>query len=166
MWQHLRHNMAVIDLWLTYCLLPDQTSQFPQRLTRNAWHLADNAGGAVVGFSGTNDNHRLLPLQVHQAHAVHKPHLAATNGKMLAMLLQHAGYTTLDRQDLSQVRSKVGTHVGAHIEVLGSAYAVSVHFTRGAYVLLRASFFLYMQYMPCIFWQVFTPLHVRCCCAH
>jgi hypothetical protein len=103
MWQHLRRNMAVIDLWLSYCLLPDQTSQFPQRLTRNAWHLADNAGGAVVGFSGTNDNHRLLPLQVHQADASHKPHLAATNGKMLAMLLQHAGYTTLDRQDLSKV---------------------------------------------------------------
>jgi hypothetical protein len=107
MWQHLRCNMAVIDLWLSYCLLPDQTSQFPQRLTRNAWHLADNAGGAVVGFSGTNDNHRLLPLQVHQADASHKPHLAATNGKMLAMLLQHAGYTTLDRQDLSKVRQQL-----------------------------------------------------------
>lgn len=103
MWQHLRHNMAAVDLWLSYCLLPDQTSQFPQRLTRNAWHMADNAAGAVVGFSGTNDNHRLLPLQVQQADAAHKPHLAATNGKMLAMLLQHASYSTLARQDPTQV---------------------------------------------------------------
>jgi hypothetical protein len=109
MWQHLRHNMAAVDLWLTYSLLPDQTSQFPQRLTRNAWHLADNAAGDVGGFSGTNDNHRLLPLQVHQADAAHKPHLAATNGKMLEMLLQHASYTTLARQDLSQVSAATGS---------------------------------------------------------
>ncbi|WIA08442.1 hypothetical protein OEZ85_007879 [Tetradesmus obliquus] len=107
MWQHLRHNMAAVDLWLSYCLLPDQTSQFPQRLTRNAWHMADNAAGAVVGFSGTNDNHRLLPLQVQQADAAHKPHLAATNGKMLAMLLQHASYSTLARQDPTQAGKPV-----------------------------------------------------------
>eukprot|EP00882_Tetradesmus_deserticola_P022947 GHRQ01024959.1.p1 GENE.GHRQ01024959.1~~GHRQ01024959.1.p1 ORF type:complete len:142 (-),score=50.81 GHRQ01024959.1:17-442(-) len=125
MWLHLRHNMAVVDLWLTYCLLPDQTSQFPQRLTRNAWHLADNAAGAVVGFSGTNDNHRLLPLQMHQADASHKPHLAATNGKMLAMLLQHASYTTLLREDLSKVRNLVTSKCFSLIAVLSCKQLLS-----------------------------------------
>ncbi|GLC47559.1 hypothetical protein PLESTB_000001100 [Pleodorina starrii] len=49
----------------------------------------------VVGFSGTNDNHRLLPLQVHQAHP-EESSLRATNGKMLSVILNNTlGYTTL-----------------------------------------------------------------------
>lgn len=50
-----------------------------------------------VGFSGTNDNHRLLPLQVQQADMTCKPHLAATNGKMLHVLLDLARYSTLEQ---------------------------------------------------------------------
>lgn len=49
MWAHLRHNMAAVAFWLTFCLLPLQTSQFPSQLKRSAWNLADNAAGDVVG---------------------------------------------------------------------------------------------------------------------
>ncbi|GLC47557.1 hypothetical protein PLESTB_000000900 [Pleodorina starrii] len=141
---HMRHNMALVDFWLTHCVFPTEGRQFPQRLGVSAWNLADNnsksytsraasdhivlntAGGAgegqqqqqqvigasgsgggqaasgraagvelVVGFSGTNDNHRLLPLQVHQAHP-EESSLRATNGKMLSVILNNTlGYTTL-----------------------------------------------------------------------
>lgn len=51
----------------------------------------------AAGFSGTNDNHRLLPLQVRQ-HLDVEPSLAATNGKMLAVLLANPQYDTLAPQ--------------------------------------------------------------------
>ena len=91
------HNMAMIDFWLNYCVFPRDTKQFPQRMTANSWHVAENprGGSAVVGFSGTNDNHRLLPLQVRQAE-LDEPSLRGTNGKMLSLVLLHtAGYNAL-----------------------------------------------------------------------
>ncbi|KAG2492053.1 hypothetical protein HYH03_009551 [Edaphochlamys debaryana] len=92
---YFSHNTATVDFWLTYCVLPTETRQFPQRLAASAWHLAGRGGGGVVGFSGTNDNHRLLPLQVHKAEP-EEPSLAATNGKMLHVIVEHSlGFTTL-----------------------------------------------------------------------
>ena len=115
LFSYMSHNMAVVDFWLNFIVYPRETQQYPQRLTCNAWHLADNALGKVVGFSGTNDNHRLLPLQVHQAllgpgeekqhqrqlgaegqrQAQMKQSLMATNGKMLAIILDNQRYDTL-----------------------------------------------------------------------
>eukprot|EP00854_Cymbomonas_tetramitiformis_P000643 gene643-1076_t len=63
MWQYYRCNVETINFWLSNCVLPIETMQYPQRLIANAWHLADNAAKRAGGFSGTNDNHRLLPLQ-------------------------------------------------------------------------------------------------------
>jgi hypothetical protein len=91
---HFSHNMAAIDFWLAFCVFPTETQQYPQRLLANAWHLADNPGGRVVGFSGTNDNHRLLPLQVKQ-HLEVEATLRATNGKMLDVMLANRQYNTL-----------------------------------------------------------------------
>ena len=89
------HNMLMIDFFLNYCVFPSDTKQFPKRMTANSWHVAENPRGTVVGFSGTNDNHRLLPLQVRQAEP-DEPSLQGTNGKMLSLVLTHTkGYTTL-----------------------------------------------------------------------
>ncbi|GLC49187.1 thioredoxin-disulfide reductase [Pleodorina starrii] len=96
MWRHLRHNRAVVNFWLNHRVYPTETRQYPQRLASSAWHLADNSRRQVVGFSGTNDNHRLLPLQVAQADIPDRG-LRATNGKMLSVIGQHTlGFTTLD----------------------------------------------------------------------
>jgi hypothetical protein len=92
--KYFSHNMGAVGFWLSFCVLPVETGQYPQRLACSAWDLADNPGGKVVGFSGTNDNHRLLPLQVKQA-LVEDVELSAINGKMLDMLLQTAKYSTL-----------------------------------------------------------------------
>ena len=92
---YFSHNMAAIDFWLNCCVFPTETQQYPQRLVASAWDLADNPQGKVVGFSGTNDNHRLLPLQVKQHLDVKEDTLRATNGKMLAVLLNNPQYDTL-----------------------------------------------------------------------
>jgi hypothetical protein len=96
--KYFSHNMAAVDLWLAFCVLPRETQQFPKTLAASAWHLAP--GG--LGFSGTNDNHRLMPLPVHQAQLQDLPQVFGTNGYMMAMMLRTARYSTLH---YSQVRA-------------------------------------------------------------
>lgn len=91
------HNMGVINFWLNFCVFPAEMQQFPKRLLASPWNLADNANGRVVGFSGTTDNHRLLPLQV-RLHTVGDQALHGTNGKMLDIILRNPEYTTLELQ--------------------------------------------------------------------
>jgi hypothetical protein len=107
MWAYFSHNMEVVHFWLASCVLPTETKQYPSRLTATAWHLAERAsnGRGLVGFSGTNDNHWLLPSQVQQVQLYDAPDLQGTNGKMLDMLLRHARYDTLVLpRDDTQVR--------------------------------------------------------------
>jgi hypothetical protein len=66
------------------------------RLTATSWNLAQNKSNNIVGFSGTNDNHRILPLQVHQYFASKEENpdpilnqLDGTNGKMLKVMMDH-----------------------------------------------------------------------------
>ena len=64
--------------------------QFPHRLVANAFNLTDNKNGNVVGFSGTKDNHLLLPLHVkHELTPdVTMPAMLATDGKMFSLVLK------------------------------------------------------------------------------
>ena len=61
-------NREVLFFWLERCCLLTDVQQFPHRLRATAWHIAERPGSSglhkTVGFSGTNDMHRLLPLQV------------------------------------------------------------------------------------------------------
>eukprot|EP00198_Chlamydomonas_reinhardtii_P008814 XP_001698151.1 predicted protein [Chlamydomonas reinhardtii] len=119
MHRHLRRNTAVVDFWLRYCVLPAETRQYPQRLGASAWDLAA-AGARVMGFSGTNDNYRLLPLRLHQA-APEDAALKATNGRMLDVTIKHTrGFHTLSSvedsggvpvwQSLLQMALDTGAH--------------------------------------------------------
>ena len=93
LFKHFQKNYRTIDFWLNNCVYPSELDLYPQRLMANSWHLASNTNNHVVGFSGTNDNHRILPLQVKQ----HLPwgttdrmwsKLLATNGKMLDVIIK------------------------------------------------------------------------------
>ncbi|KAL4150964.1 hypothetical protein PRNP1_010350 [Phytophthora ramorum] len=79
--------VEAINFYLNTCVFPKDTQQYPQRLSRTAWNLA--AGDNNIGFSGTNDNHRLLPLSVTQQEP-NEPSLLGTNGKMIDKILQVA----------------------------------------------------------------------------
>ncbi|KAL7553023.1 hypothetical protein ACHAWF_016264 [Thalassiosira exigua] len=96
MWHYYHRNMYTVNFYLNTCVLPHETDQFDSRLTATSWNLAQNPSCDIVGFSGTNDNHRILPLQVkqHFASLEKKPdpilkELDGTNGKMLEMMMNH-----------------------------------------------------------------------------
>jgi hypothetical protein len=91
-----RHNIETINFWLANVVLPQDTAQFAKRLTATPWMLTDDsAGRGCCGFSGTNDNNLLLPLQMKPFEPTDQDSplrpLGATNGRMLACLLDH-GY--------------------------------------------------------------------------
>jgi len=63
---YFRMNMKTIDYWLNNIVFPRDTKQFSKQLISTAWHLCDNNWKKPIGFSGTDDNKRLLLLQVKQ----------------------------------------------------------------------------------------------------
>eukprot|EP00892_Ulva_mutabilis_P000057 jgi/Ulvmu1/10051/UM059_0101.1 len=83
----LQYNTTAIAFWLEHCIYPHETKLFPENLRRTSWHMAHTATGKVVGFSGTNDNRSLLPLQV-SAQDTADTSIKGTNGRMLHLLLQ------------------------------------------------------------------------------
>lgn len=97
--------METINFFLNTCVFPKDTQQYPQRLSRTAWNLA--AGGNSVGFSGTNDNHRLLPLSVAQKEPDYAV-LRGTNGDMLHKIMHEShGYEIVrPSQDSSPIAWK------------------------------------------------------------
>ncbi|GMF14764.1 unnamed protein product [Phytophthora lilii] len=85
--------METINFYLNTCVFPKDTQQYPQRLSRTAWNLA--AGANIIGFSGTNDNHLLLPLSVTQQEP-DEPAVVGTNGKMIDKIVQEThGYEVI-----------------------------------------------------------------------
>eukprot|EP00978_Attheya_sp_CCMP212_P041636 scaffold241140_cov55-Attheya_sp.AAC.1 len=91
-------NFRTVSFWLNSCVFPEEMQHYPQRLSANSWHLAENA----VGFSGTNDNHRILPKLVNQFFPNIQPlsltsryedfvwqDSLGTNGKMVGVIIHH-----------------------------------------------------------------------------
>lgn len=81
-----RDSCEVINWFMCACVLPRDTAQYPRRIVATSWDLT--SAGAARGFSGTNDQYRLLPLHVKQ-HDPDDRALRATNGRMLAQLSRH-----------------------------------------------------------------------------
>jgi Protein of unknown function (DUF3638)/Protein of unknown function (DUF3645) len=86
--QYYRFNPHVIFFWLKTLVFPNDTKEYPSRLSANAWHLADTYSAA--GFSGTNDTNDLMPLQVLPVDVSSAPQLGATNGMMLDYILRYS----------------------------------------------------------------------------
>ncbi|KAL9002774.1 MAG: hypothetical protein Q9188_004316 [Gyalolechia gomerana] len=114
LWDHLRLQMAVINFFLNHFVFPRHAKTFDRKLASSGWDIATPSrstgavvaknlkenkplttaakrpvGGApvalTVGFSGTNDNKTLLPLNVLQSDL---PRLSHTNAEVLTYLLQ------------------------------------------------------------------------------
>ena len=96
LFQTFRFNFEVINFWLLQCIFPTETMQYPCRIKATAWHLAAAQGSnpCSVGFSGTTDMHRLLPLSVALRDVPNKT-LMATNGHMMDGLMKFATYTSI-----------------------------------------------------------------------
>ncbi|KAK2757274.1 hypothetical protein FQN54_004788 [Arachnomyces sp. PD_36] len=97
LWKHLRFATNVIDYFLCQFVFPVHARQFSIKLQASGWDVPlrnglpqpQSAGeakkGLTTGFSGTNDNRRLLPLTIKQQDL---PGLAHTNAEVLSYLLQ------------------------------------------------------------------------------
>ncbi|KAL1498573.1 hypothetical protein AB1Y20_013890 [Prymnesium parvum] len=90
-----RYNMEAINFWLDACVLPRETMQAPKRLVANSFNLTDNPRHDVIGFSGTKDNHLLLPLQVSQQAPASVNELLATDGKMCGLIIRNTDVVCL-----------------------------------------------------------------------
>jgi hypothetical protein len=74
-WGHLRFVVVVIDDYLNHFVFPVHAKQFHQKLQASGWDIplfipyaqtGSLSKELTTGFSGTNDNRRLLPLTIRQ----------------------------------------------------------------------------------------------------
>ncbi|KAL2868108.1 uncharacterized protein BJX67DRAFT_387489 [Aspergillus lucknowensis] len=100
-WRHLRFTTVAINHFLSHFVFPLHAKQFATKLQASGWDVplysssssSYNAPitesfmrpGVTTGFSGTNDNRRLLPLNIEQRDL---PGLSHTNAEVLTYLLQ------------------------------------------------------------------------------
>ena len=105
-WQHVRHKIVVIDYFLNHFVFPKHAKQFEIKMQASGWDIPlcpqernlstiQRAGGQSIGpmttgFSGTNDNRSLLPLNIRQEDLYGLSH---TNAEVLTYLLQHRNRT-------------------------------------------------------------------------
>ncbi|KAM0324566.1 hypothetical protein ACHAQA_007951 [Verticillium albo-atrum] len=89
-WRAVRHNTVVIDYFLNNFVFPCHAKQFTTKLQSNGWDIPlysatqEQTKALTTGFSGTNDNRTMLPLNIEQADL---PALAHTNAEVLTYLL-------------------------------------------------------------------------------
>ena len=82
----LQRNAAAIEFFLKKVVFPREAKEFQWKLSTSAWDIPATAGGHVTtGFSGTNDNQRLLPLSIVQYEVGGLEH---TNAMVLTTILQ------------------------------------------------------------------------------
>lgn len=100
---HLRFETQIIDYFLNTFVFPRHAKQFHRKLQASGWDLPlftinREQKALTTGFSGTNDNRDMLPLNIKQ-HDL--PSLAHTNAEVLTYLLQprNMGYTLAAHED-------------------------------------------------------------------
>ena len=93
LWQHLRYSVVVIDYFLNKFVFPRHAKQFSVKMQTSGWDLPLEQLPVVpniiqpltTGFSGTNDNRTLLPLNIAQKDLAGLSH---TNAEVLTYLLE------------------------------------------------------------------------------
>ena len=110
LWDQLRHNMDAVNFFLNNFVFPNHAKTFERKLVTSAWDIPlqslekslesqsecdfsspknkgfyEISNSLTTGFSGTNDNRTLLPLNIKQQDLKELSH---TNAEVLAYLLQ------------------------------------------------------------------------------
>ncbi|PYI00251.1 hypothetical protein BO78DRAFT_439495 [Aspergillus sclerotiicarbonarius CBS 121057] len=89
-WSHLRYEVIAINDYLNAFVFPVHARKFQYKIQASGWdipHSTQPSSGVslTTGFSGTNDNKRMLPLTIEQRDL---PELFHTNAEVLSYLLQ------------------------------------------------------------------------------
>jgi hypothetical protein len=94
LWRHLRLNRSVLDHYMNNFVFPAHAKQFGVKLQASGWDLPlfsksrsgeETSCAKTTGFSGTNDNKMMLPLNIKQDDL---PSLCQTNAEVLTYVLQ------------------------------------------------------------------------------
>lgn len=94
-WRSVRHSVVVIDYFLNNFVFPRHARQFKVKLQSNGWDIphftavanrarSNGTKALTTGFSGTNDNRTMLPLNIEQRDL---PRLSHVNAEVLTYLL-------------------------------------------------------------------------------
>ncbi|KAF5574117.1 hypothetical protein FPANT_11939 [Fusarium pseudoanthophilum] len=90
LWQHLRFEKHVVNHFMNNFAFPQHAKQFGVKLQASAWDIpllseSMERQGMTTGFSGTNDNKKILPRTIRQDDL---PSLIQTNAEVLVHMLE------------------------------------------------------------------------------
>ncbi|KAI7763782.1 hypothetical protein LZL87_014121 [Fusarium oxysporum] len=90
LWQHLRFEKHVVNHFMNNFAFPQHAKQFGLKFQASAWDIpllseSLERQGITTGFSGTNDNKKILPRTIRQDDL---PTLIRTNAEVLVHLLE------------------------------------------------------------------------------
>lgn len=101
LWKHLRYDRMALNHYMNTFVFPSHAKQFSIKLQASGWDIPLIAQGSLslpsplsslpsqktltTGFSGTNDNKRMLPQTIRQDDL---PTLLGTNAEVLSYLLE------------------------------------------------------------------------------
>lgn len=89
LWQHLRLDRNVLNHYMRSFVFPAHAKQFDIKLQTSGWDIPLFGTGPrrtlTTGFSGTNDNKKMLPQNIKQDDL---PSLLQTNAEVLCSLLE------------------------------------------------------------------------------
>ncbi|KAH7217697.1 hypothetical protein DER44DRAFT_754746 [Fusarium oxysporum] len=90
LWQHLRFEKHVVNHFMNNFAFPKHAKQFGLKFQASAWDIpllseSMERQGMTTGFSGTNDNKKILPRTIRQDDL---PTLIQTNAEVLIHLLE------------------------------------------------------------------------------
>ena len=93
----LRYGKKIVDFFLAQVVFPKEGKEFDEKLSASGWDIVSGSKCHITtGFSGTNDNRFVLPLQIRQQDL---PELKHTSGKVLDCVLREENLTYYCAQD-------------------------------------------------------------------
>ncbi|KAM0337653.1 hypothetical protein ACHAPQ_002878 [Fusarium lateritium] len=132
-WKVVRYNEVVVDYFLNNFVFPRHAKQFEVKLQSNGWDIPLSPLGnasdgqsssekpSSTGFSGTNDNRTMLPLNIEQ-HDL--PSLHHTSAEVLTYLLHPRNRRCILPQDV-QISAYLGR--SSEMDLLNCLKAKSIH---------------------------------------
>ena len=73
-------NRDFINFYLNHIVFPDEGKYYPRRLAASSWNIPAPAGcHPTIGFSGTNDNQYILPMNIEQKDQLSTSHVNAAD---------------------------------------------------------------------------------------
>ncbi|KAJ4211923.1 hypothetical protein NW759_012210 [Fusarium solani] len=132
LWQLLRFDRNVLNYFLNNFAFPQHAKQFSVKLQASGWDIPllsnkSSSKNLTTGFSGTNDNKRILPHTIKQDDL---PSLVQTNAEVLSYLLEPRNQRFYESADRS---GKHLTETGL-LELLRKE-GIKILIDAGAYIL-------------------------------